>query len=257
MVTHLITKVVEEPHSPRCSKWLCEKKVMPPSKTNDTNSVTRQNSIDLHQTQETDNLIYWFIRSDSGSTNHIWQKIGLTADHWGAVEKNATQQKHWAIQLEKNIAEAEVKKLYLQKQKHDVIQSAVQRARMANHKLNKIQWLEKAGLLTSTLHDPHITKVLNRWMPTGHATATQNSSALQSTSTPGVKGTSAPPDRLQSVEAEITSVYHSGDSNGDPIMSMICAALNNNKDMNLEDSIIVKMKLNISSPEEYSGSSDL
>ena len=38
---------------------------------------------------------------------------------------------------------------------------------------------------------------------------------------------------------------------------MIHATLNDNKDMNPDDSIIVKMKLNITSPEEYSGSSDL
>ena len=38
---------------------------------------------------------------------------------------------------------------------------------------------------------------------------------------------------------------------------MIRAVLHDNKDMNPEDSIVVKMKLNITSPEEYSGSSDL
>ena len=66
-------------------------------------------------------------------------KIRTTADHWAAVEKDATQWKCQAIQLEKGIAEAEVKKLYLQKQPDDVIQSAVQRARMTNHELDKIQ----------------------------------------------------------------------------------------------------------------------
>ena len=38
---------------------------------------------------------------------------------------------------------------------------------------------------------------------------------------------------------------------------MIRATLHDNKDMNPEDSIVVKMKLNITSPEEYSGSSNL
>ena len=38
---------------------------------------------------------------------------------------------------------------------------------------------------------------------------------------------------------------------------MIHATLDDNKDMNPDDSINVKMKLNIASPEEYSGSSDL
>ena len=175
----------------------------------------------------------------------------------GCSRKDAAQRKHQAIQLEKSIAEAEVKKLYLQKQTDNIFRSAVQRARMANHKLNKIQQLEKAGLSSSTPHDPHIARVLNRPVPTGPATQTQNSSVL-SMSTPGVKITPSPPDRLQSVEAETTSVYCTGDThNGDPITCMICAALDDNKDMNPDNSIIVKMKLNIASPEEYSGSLDL
>ena len=53
-------------------------------------------------------------------------------------------------------------------------------------------------------------------------------------------------------------MYCIGDTNNkDPITCMICAMLDNNKDMNLDDSIVVKMKLNITSPEQYSGSSDL
>ena len=179
----------------------------------------------------------------------------MTADHQAAVEKDAAQWKHCAIQLEKNTAKAKVKKLYLQKQPDDVIQAAIQRARTANYELNKIQQLEKAGLSSSTPDNPHIVRVLNRLMPIGCATQTQDSSAVQLTFAPGVKRTSAPPDRHWSVEAEIASVYRSGNThNRDPIMCMICATLDNNKDMNLDNSIIVKMKLNIASPEEYSGS---
>ena len=63
-----------------------------------------------------------------------------------------------------------MKKLYLQKQPDDVIWSAIQRARMANHKLNKIQQLEKAALSSSTHHNPHIVKGLNRPVPIGHVT---------------------------------------------------------------------------------------
>ena len=72
MTTHMITKVAEKPHSSRCSKQLCEKKAMPPPpKSSNMNSVARQNSINLHQTQEMDTLIRHFVRSDSGSTDHI------------------------------------------------------------------------------------------------------------------------------------------------------------------------------------------
>ena len=64
-------------------------------------------------------------------------------------------------------------------------------------------------------------------------------------------------DRLWSVEAELASAYRIGDTNNNnPITCMICATLDDNKDMNPDDSIVVKMKLNITSPEEYSGSSN-
>ena len=200
MITQLITKVAEEPSTLKCSKRLCEKKsVAQPSKVNDTNSIVRQNSINSHQSIEMDNIIRQFVRSDSASTDPVWQKLGMTANHWAAVETDTAQQKHWAIQLEKSVAEAEVKKLYLQKQPDDIIYSTIQRARMANHELNKIQRWEKAGLSNSTPHDPHIVKVLNKLVPTGPATQTQNSSILST----GVKTTPAPLDRLWSVEAEL------------------------------------------------------
>ena len=80
MITHLITKVAEEPQSSKHSQQLREKKAMPPPKTNNTNSIARQNSIDLCQTQETDNFIHQFVRSDSGGTICIQQKIRTTAD---------------------------------------------------------------------------------------------------------------------------------------------------------------------------------
>ena len=85
----------------------------------------------------------------------------------------------------------------------------------------------------------------------------QNPSILL-TSTPGVRVAPAPPDRLRSVEAEIASVYCTGDThNRNPITHMIRATLHDNKDMKPDDSIVVKTKLNIASLEEYSGSSDL
>ena len=41
MISHMITKDMEEPHSSKCSKKLHEKKAMPPPKMDDTNSVTQ------------------------------------------------------------------------------------------------------------------------------------------------------------------------------------------------------------------------
>ena len=78
---------------------------------------------------------------------------------------------------------------------------------MANHELNKIQQLENAGLSSSTPNDPHIARVVDRPVPIRHTTQTQNSCVVQLMFASEVKPTSAPPDRLQSVKAEIASVY--------------------------------------------------
>ena len=62
----------------------------------------------------------------------------------------------------------------------------------------------------------------------------------------------------RSLEAETASVYPLKDHDyHDPIMRMLCSALEESREDDPDDSIIAQMRLNISPPEEYSGSSDL
>ena len=59
-------------------------------------------------------------------------------------------------------------------------------------------------------------------------------------------------------EAETALVYPTGDHDcHDPMMHMVCSALEESWEDNPNDSIITWMRLNISHPEEYSGSSYL
>ena len=65
-------------------------------------------------------------------------------------------------------------------------------------------------------------------------------------------------ERYQLPEAETALVYPSRDHDyHDPIMRMLCSTLEESREDNSDDSIIARMRLNISPPEEYSGSSDL
>ena len=65
-------------------------------------------------------------------------------------------------------------------------------------------------------------------------------------------------ERYQLLEAETALVYPTRDHDyHDPIMHMLCSALEESREDNHNDSIIVRTRLNISPPEEYSGSSDL
>ena len=59
-------------------------------------------------------------------------------------------------------------------------------------------------------------------------------------------------------EAETALVYPLKDhAYHDPIMCMLCSALEESWEDDPDDSIVTQMRLNISPPEEYSGSSDL
>ena len=65
-------------------------------------------------------------------------------------------------------------------------------------------------------------------------------------------------ERYQLPEAETASVYPTRDHDyHDPIMCMVCSTLEESQEDDPNDSIVMRMRLNISPPEEYSGSSDL
>ena len=65
-------------------------------------------------------------------------------------------------------------------------------------------------------------------------------------------------ERYQSPEAETASVYPTRDHDyHDPIMCMLHSALEESWEDDTDDSIVTRTRLNISPPEEYSGSSDL
>ena len=65
-------------------------------------------------------------------------------------------------------------------------------------------------------------------------------------------------ERYRSPEVETALVYPTRDHDyRDPIMCMVHSALEESQEDDPNDSIVMWMRLNISPPEEYSGSSDL
>ena len=67
-----------------------------------------------------------------------------------------------------------------------------------------------------------------------------------------------PPDKVRQVDTNTSSVgLSNGHWSNDPIHCMVNTMLTEHRDMLPEDSIVVKMKLSIPSPKEYSGSPDL
>ena len=110
-------------------------------------------------------MIHQLVRSDSESSERVQRKIGTEAEHWAAIEKDVAQRKHRAIQIDQEVAEAELQLAYLQGKEPEKIQAATLRTRAAKYELNKIQRLEAAGLTSSSPNDPHYVRVMNRGKP--------------------------------------------------------------------------------------------
>ena len=99
-------------------------------------------------------------------------------------------------------------------------------------------------------------KVLNRGNPITDARPALAGKTLAST--PNARWTPKPPDKIWHASANASSVAStSGHWPNDPIHHRGSTMLTENQDMKPKDSIVVIMKLNITSPEEYSGSLDL
>ena len=127
---------------------------------------------------------------------------------------------------------------------------------MAKYELNKIQRLEAAGLISSSPNDPHYVRVMNR----GNPIADKRSAQEEQTPAYSVNArqTPKPPDKLWQVNTNASFVASTNSHwPNDPIHCIHHTMLAENRDMIPKDSIVVKTKLNIPLPQEYSGSLDL
>ena len=163
--SQLISRRLEKPtktcRKEQHRKYLCDKEAKNLTDDTGTGSVIMQSRATSHQSRNTENVIHYLVRSDSEASGQVQRKIRIEAEHWAAVGKNAVQWKRQAIQIDQEVAEAEMQNAYLQGKQPEKIQAATLRTRAVKYKLKKIQHLEAAGLTSSSPNDPHYAKVLN------------------------------------------------------------------------------------------------
>ena len=99
-------------------------------------------------------MICQLVRSDSEASERVRRKLRTGAEHWAAIEKDAAQQKHQAIQIDQEVTEAELQGAYLQEKQPEKIHATILRMRVAKYELNKIQQLEAAGLISNSPNAP-------------------------------------------------------------------------------------------------------
>ena len=128
--------------------------------------------------------------------------------------------------------------------------------RVAKYELNKIQRLEAASLTSSSPNDPDYMKVMNRGNPISDGRSAPARQTLAYTV--NARCTPKLPDKTQHISANTSSVASTnGHWPNDPIHHMVNMMLTENWDMITEDSIIMRTKLSIPSPDKYLGSPDL
>ena len=158
--------------------------------------------------------------------------------------------------MDQEVAEVKLQRAYLQGKEPEKIQAANLRTRAAKYELNKIQQLEAARLTSSSLNDPHYAKVMNRGNPITDKTSAPAGKTLAYNI--GARRTPKPLDKLRQVNTNASSVASmNGHWPNDPIHRMVNMMIAENQDMIPKDSIVVKPKLSIPSPNEYLGSPDL
>ena len=196
------------------------------------------------------------IRSELEGSNCAQCQIGDTSQYWEMKEKEVVTNYHCMLELSKSVSDKRVQQLYSQDQTQEVIDQAERQVVSARWALDNIQRVEDAELSRNSPNYPGTPRVNDRHKNTRNDMRVSYRESHEQTTQ--VQVIVPKTERYQLPEAETASVYPIGDHEyHDLIMRMVCSALEESWDNNPNDSIIMRMRLNISPPEEYSGSSDL
>ena len=161
------------------------------------------------------------------------------------------------IGTENSVSNKRVQQLYSQDQSQEVIDQAERQASSVRRTLENIQRVDEAGLSRNSPKYPRTPRATER-----HKYARDNTRVTYGEShewiTQPVQEIVPDTKRNQLLEADTALVYPIGDHDYHyPIMHKVCSTLEKSQEDNPDDSVVMQTRLNISPPEEYSGSSDL
>ena len=158
------------------------------------------------------------------------------------------------LELNKSVSDKRVQQLYSQGQSQEMIDWAEGQAASARRPLESIRRVEEAGLSRNSPNYLGTPRVADR-----HRHARNDTWVLYHEGIIQLVQAIVPDTkRYWLLEAETALVYPIGDHEyHDPIMCMVHSALEESQEDNPDNSVIAWTRLNISPPEEYSGSSDL
>ena len=178
--------------------------------------------------------------------------------YWAAQEQKAAMNYCCALELNNTVSNKRVQQLYSENQPQEVIDQAEQQAGSVRQTLDSIWRVDEAGWSSNSPKHPRTPRAAGRHKYYAKDDMWVSYRETQERITQPVQAIVPDTERYQSPEAETASVYPLRDHDyHDPIMRMLCSALEESREDDPDDSIIAQTRLNISPPEEYSGSLDL
>ena len=163
-----------------------------------------------------------------------------------------------ALELNNTVSNKRVQQLYSEDQPQEMIDQAERQVSSVRRTLESIQRVDKARLSRNSPKHPRTPRATRRHKYYAKDDTRVSYGEPQERMTQPVQAIVPDTERYRSLEAETASVYPLRDHDyHDLIMCMLRSALEESQEDDPNDSIVVRMRLNISPPEEYSGSSDL
>ena len=206
---------------------------------------------------DTDQCIQKPVRTELEGSEQTQHKIENTTQYRVMKEKGGAINYHCTLELNESVSNKRVQQLYSQDQSQEMIDQAERQAASSRQTMENVWRVEDAGLRRNSPNYPGRQKVTERHR---HARNDMQVSYRESHEwiTQPVQAIVPDTERYQSLETETASVYPiGGHEYHDPIMCMVHSALEESWEDNPNDSVIAWTRLNISPPEEYSGSSDI
>ena len=162
------------------------------------------------------------------------------------------------LELNNSVSNKRVQQLYSQDQSQEVFDQAERQACSVRQTLENIQRVDEAGLSRNLPKYPRTPRPTERHKYYAKDDMQVMYGESQEQITQPVQAVVPDTKRYWLPDVETASVYPTGDHDyHNLIMHMVCSTLKESWEDNPDDSIITWMRLNISPPEEYSGSSDL
>ena len=188
---------------------------------------------------DTDQYIQKLIRTDQEGSERAQRKIEETTQYWAAQEKKAAMNYCCTLELNNTVSNKRVQQLYSEDRPQEVIDQAERQVDSARRTLESIQRVDEARLSRHSPKHPRTPRAAGRHKYYAKDNMRVLYGETQEQMTQPVQAIVPDTERYRLPEAETALVYPLKDHDyHDPIMRMLCSALEESQEDDPDDSIV-------------------